>query len=209
MLELRNFRKSYHGHLALQVEHLRLPPGIHWIRGMNGSGKTTLFRSIAGMLPCEGEIWLDGQAEVSRNPLEYRLRVNYGEAEPAYPEFLSARELIQFVAKAKQAPAEQAAELAETLGVTVFWQTPFGTYSSGMRKKTALVLALLGQPRLVMLDEPLNALDLAATQRLSDLVRERHATGVSFLLSSHQEFSAEGWPIDGRYVVENQTVLPA
>jgi len=209
MLELRNFRKSYHGHLALRVDSLRIPAGIHWIRGLNGSGKTTLFRSIAGMLPCEGEIWLDGKMEVSQNPVDYRLRVNYGEAEPAYPDFLSARDLIQFVAKAKQAPPQQAAELAESLGVTIFWQNPFGSYSSGMRKKTALALALLGHPRLVMLDEPLNALDTAATQRLADLVRECHAAGTSFLLSSHQEFSVEGWPIDGRYVVESQTVRPA
>lgn len=209
MLHLRHFRKAYNGHLVLEIGDLRVPPGLHWVRGANGSGKTTLFRSVAGMQPAEGEIWLDARWEVTNDPVEYRLRVNYGEAEPAYPDFLSARDLIQFVAKAKQAPPGQAAELAETLGVTPFWQSPFGTYSSGMRKKTALVLAFLGQPKLVMFDEPLNALDLPATLRLYELIRAGHAGGTTFLLSSHQDFRSDQLPFGEAFVVENKTVRPA
>ncbi len=209
MLHLRHFRKAYHGHLVLEINDLRVPPGLHWVRGANGSGKTTLFRSVAGMQPCAGEIWLDDRWEVSQNPVDYRLRVNYGEAEPAYPGFLSARDLIRFVAKAKQAPPGQTAELSETLGVTVFWESPFGTYSSGMRKKTALVLALLGQPKLVMLDEPLNALDLPATLRLYELIRAYQAQGTTFLLSSHQDFRSDQLPLDEAFVVEDQTIRPA
>ncbi|MCY7350357.1 MAG: ABC transporter ATP-binding protein [Cytophagaceae bacterium] len=209
MLTIRQFRKSYQGVPALHVEALSLPPGIHWLRGANGSGKTTFFRSVAGMLPCEGEIWLDDRWEIHRDPVEYRLRVNYAEAEPAYPDFLTARDLIRFVGKTKQSPSGQGDELAERFGLTQFWQTPFGTYSSGMRKKTSLVLALLGRPRLVMLDEPLNALDIAATQVLYQCIRALHTQGVGFLLSSHQDFRFDELPIGQHFVVENQTLRPA
>lgn len=209
MLTLHQFRKSYNGIPALHVGALHLPAGIHWVRGANGSGKTTFFRSVAGMLPCEGEIWLEDRWEVHRDPVAYRLRVNYAEAEPAYPDFLTARNLVRFVAKAKQSPVRQGDELAESLGLTLFWQAPFGTYSSGMRKKTSLVLALLGQPRLVMLDEPLNALDVAATQVLYQRIRALRTQGVSFLLSSHQDFQFDQLPIDQHFVVENQTLRPA
>jgi len=76
------------------------------------------------------------------NPYPTECGVNYAEAEPLYPDFLTARDIIQFVGKAKQASKEQIVALAEQLGVNQYWKQPTGTYSSGMLKKVALLMAV-------------------------------------------------------------------
>lgn len=207
MLQLTNFRKAYHGHLVLQIPELVIPAGIHWIQGSNGSGKTTLFRSIAGMLPFDGTILLDNSYEITEQPVEYRLRINYGEAEPTYPDFLTANDLIQFVGKAKKAPASQIEELIETLEISTFLRNPIGTYSSGMLKKTSLVLAFLGNPKVILLDEPLITIDKRAVERMYELVNRYHQQGVTFLMSSHQDFQLAEVTVSERYLVQNQQVI--
>lgn len=209
MLSVTNFTKAYNGHTVLTVSELSLPDGIHYFRGGNGSGKTTFFRTVAGLLPFSGEILLNNQFEISRDPVAYRMRVNYAEAEPLYPTFLTARDLVGFVRKTKQAPVGQADELAELLGVTPFWTKPTGQFSSGMLKKLSLLLAFLGTPKLVLLDEPLTTLDVATAEKLFDYIRQLRASqNVSFLLTSHQDVSLTGLPLTSTWQVGNGVILP-
>lgn len=205
MITIKNLRKSYGGHLVIQVPDLVLKPGIHWFKGANGSGKTTFFRTLAGMLPFEGDIQIHAW-DIRKQPIDYRLHINYGEAEPDYPEFLTANDLIQFVAHAKKAPLEQVDQLIETFGVRDFLYQPTGTYSSGMLKKTSLILAFLGTPKVIILDEPLITIDDATVQKVYDLVSQYRTQGVTFLLSSHQDFIFAKLPIQGLYQVHNQTI---
>ncbi len=207
MLHLHNFRKAYGARLILSIAEWDLPPGIHWLKGPNGAGKTTLFRAIAGLLPHEGTVSVTN-LDSQREAVAYRMRVNYAEAEPTFPPFLTAHELIQWVGEAKQAPAGQAQALIEAFGVGTYQHTPVGTYSSGMLKKTSLIMAFLGQPALILLDEPLVTLDVAATQTVATLITEARARGVSFLLSSHQAMETAGLPIESVWQVANQTVQP-
>ncbi len=203
LLTINNFRKAYNDTPVLTIPLLTLEPGTHWFRGINGSGKSTLMRTVAGMLPFEGEIWLNNQYEINRQPVPYRMRVNYAEAEPLYPDFLSARDIIQFVGKAKQSQPQQITNLTQLFGVDQYWKQPTGTYSSGMLKKVALLMAFLGQPDLILLDEPLTTIDDRATQILFTLIKEHQAKGVSFGLASHQDVGLTELTIDRVFLVEN------
>ncbi|RAK02199.1 ABC-2 type transport system ATP-binding protein [Larkinella arboricola] len=208
MLTVRNFRKAYQDRLVLDISRADFPAGVHWIKGRNGSGKTTFFRSVAGLLPFGGNLILENRYDLRKHPVEYRLRVNYGEAEPIYPAFLTAWELIRWVGATKQAPLGQADELIDRFGIRDFMKAPLGTYSSGMLKKTSLVLAFLGNPTLILLDEPLITLDQATTRTVLDSIRQSRQQGISFLLSTHQDVDPVDLPIDFTWMVGQQTLAP-
>jgi ABC-2 type transport system ATP-binding protein len=206
MLNVQNFSKSYNNHTIIAVESLVIPEGIHWFKGINGSGKSTFFRSVAGIIPFDGTIsWND--LDIRKNDVAYRIQVNMSEAEPLYPDYLSGYDLVKFIAEAKKADDQQLNHLATVLGVDVYWKTPMGTYSSGMLKKISLLTAFLGNPKLIMLDEPLITIDVRSVQIVYELVKEySEQRGVSFLLSSHQDFIFEKLHIGNTYLVQNQTI---
>ena len=206
MLTIRNFLKSYNNHKILEIQDLQIPEGIHWFKGINGSGKSTLFRSIAGILPYQGEI-LFNNLDCRKHVVAYRLLVNLSEAEPLYPDYLSGYDLLKFIAEAKKSSNNQLITLADSLGVSQYWKSPIGTYSSGMQKKISLLSAFLGNPKLIMLDEPLITIDDRSVQIVYELVMDYHENrGVSFLLSSHQDFRFEKLAIKNMYLVQNQAV---
>ncbi|GAB3575513.1 hypothetical protein GCM10027578_39830 [Spirosoma luteolum] len=207
MLTVSDFHKAYEGRTVLRISSLTLPDGVHYFRGGNGSGKTTFLRTVAGMLPFDGSIWLDGQYEIGRDPVAYRFRVTYAEAEPLYPDFLTARELTRFVARARQAPHGQTARLGALLGVDLFWDQPTRTFSSGMLKKLALLLALLGSPRLLLLDEPLTTLDVETAGRLFAYLHDLHRRQqVSIWLTSHQDVALTELPLTATWHVGNEQI---
>ena len=206
MLKIINFKKHYQSFLALDIPQIDFKPGIHWIKGSNGSGKTTLFRSISGILPYEGQIVL-GQTDQAKEPIKYRMMVNYGEAEPLYPGFLTANDLITFTAKAKKATKQQIDLLVETFEIGSFMNNPTGSYSSGMLKKTSLILAFLGNPKLIILDEPLVTIDAISIQTTCNMVQDFYLNqGVNFLISSHQNFEFTALTTHDTYQVANQTI---
>ena len=206
MLTINNFLKSYNNHKIIEVERLEIPEGIHWVKGINGSGKSTLFRSIAGILPFEGEI-LFKNLNSKKDVVAYRLLVNLSEAEPLYPDYLTGYDLLKFIAEAKQEKPGQLDTLAERLGVNQYWKSPIGTYSSGMQKKISLISAFLGSPQLIMLDEPLITIDDRSVEIVYELVKDYYENqGVNFLLSSHQDFRFEKLAIKNVYLVQNQAV---
>lgn len=188
MLHIRNFAKRYGDRIILSIPDLVIARGLYWIKGENGSGKTTLFKSLAGIIPCSGEIMLNNTIDMKKQPLEYRRRINYGEAEPMYPGFLTPRDLLQFIGKAKQAAPLQIQQLADQLGVSDFIHQACSTCSSGMMKKLSLALAFCGTPDVIILDEPFITLDERARRQLMMLVHDYLARGITFLISSHQLF---------------------
>lgn len=205
MITFSRFQKNYGAFTALQISDLTISSGVHWLKGRNGSGKTTLFKCVAGLLPFSGNIYLDG-LDARKQRVAYRKQVSYGEAEPTYPEFLSAHDLIQFVAQTREASAQQIDSLVNRLGVHEFLYQPCSTYSSGMMKKLSLVLALLGSSKLTLLDEPLITLDIPTVDQLCLIIKSEALAQRSFLLSSHQNFSSEQLTITKTYEVKNKTM---
>ncbi len=210
MLQLTNFSKSYRGRAVLRIDSFAFSPGTYWIQGANGSGKSTLLKAIAGITPFEGDILLAGQLSVKKQAVAYRRLVNFAEAEPVFPEFLTGRELIHLFRAAKNGPPRQEDFYLEGLHMTSYVHEPVGTYSSGMLKKLSLVLAFLGQPTCIVLDEPLTTLDAAAVPVLSAWMARQHAQqGTSFLLSSHQAFAAGALPSMQQLLIEHATLRHA
>ncbi len=206
VLSLTNLYKSYGNHEVLAIPVWSIEEGIYWIQGKNGAGKSTLFRTLAGMLPYEGTLLLDDRYDLRKQPVEYRLRLSLGEAEPLYPAFLTPADLLAFVAEAKRSPAGQVQELVRALGINFLEQT-MGACSSGMVKKTSLALAFLGEPRVIILDEPLITIDQEARGNLFALIHAYRARGVTFLLSSHQPFEDHDLPVTASYALRNKTLV--
>jgi ABC-2 type transport system ATP-binding protein len=207
MLQFIKFKKLYGGFPALKIDALSINPGVYWIKGVNGSGKSTLLKSIAGILSFEGDIVLDTNISIKKQPVAYRKLVNFAEAEPVFPEFLTAKEMIAMFAQAKDALAGQEQHYIETMQMQSYVGQPVGTYSSGMLKKLSLVLAFMGNPKLILLDEPLITIDTASLKVLNSWIAERYKEqGTSFLLSSHQTLELAELPTAGELLVEEQTL---
>ncbi len=206
MLSVENLVKRYGDKTILDVPALKMNPGIVHLKGINGSGKTTFSRIVAGLIPFQGDVLLNSQLSPVRNKVAYRKVVNYAEPEPKYPEFLTANDLIQFVGKAKGASEVSSNALIEKLGISRYMYDHVGTYSSGMLKRLSLCLAFLGNPQLILLDEPFNTLDTSAIATLKELIDMYHVNGTDFILVSHQDMHEYGIDVNGSFLVENQTI---
>lgn len=204
MLELEGLKKTYNSHLILDIKKLKLSAGIYWINGKNGSGKTTLMKILAGVIPFEGSVALHA-VDLIKEPIAYRRQINYAEAEPLYPSFLTGKELLKFVQAARKDSDINVQALIDIWEIRGFMNDRIETYSSGMIKKLSLALVFIGNTRLVLLDEPLITLEDSALPILFKLMSDRAKVGTSFLFTSHQSFPESEIPLIGKIMIENQT----
>jgi ABC-2 type transport system ATP-binding protein len=187
MLEFIEVKKDYGALRVLDIPHFRLDEAIYWLQGPNGAGKTTLLRIIAGILSFKGDIRLQGYS-LREDPVGYRRKVGWADAEPLYPGFLSGVDLLSFYRRILRPDPPQVEDLCTRLAIGSWLGTRADGWSSGMTKKISLMLALLGRPALIVLDEPFITLDDAGSRELAVLINEYHRLyGTAFLLSSHQE----------------------
>jgi ABC-2 type transport system ATP-binding protein len=204
MLQLNNITKAYGSRIILSIPELSIPDGAHWIKGNNGSGKTSLMKIIAGINPFQGTLLLN-EVDLVKNPIAYRKRVSFAEAEPVFPGFVTGWDLIRFVQHTRKEKEETIKSLVAYFGVANFLNYTVGTYSSGMTKKLSLLLAFIGNTKLILLDEPLITLEDSFLPLLFSLINQRKIQGTSFLLSSHQPFREDQFHPDGTIIVINQT----
>lgn len=188
MLQLLGVRKSFSGRPVIDIPRLQFDPGIHWVQGANGSGKTTLLRIIAGLIPFEGDVQVDG-ISLKKDPVACRRKLSWAEAEPVYPSFIRGTELVSLYLDSRKVNEVHAAELATIFGVDHYLDAATGSYSAGMLKRLSLLLAFIGHPSFIMLDEPLATLDTGIAELLPHIMRDyQDRYGVTFIYSSHQAF---------------------
>jgi ABC-2 type transport system ATP-binding protein len=185
-LVLSHVKKFFGNHLIIDIDDFQFEHGAYWIQGSNGAGKTTLLKTIAGMLPFDGEVaWND--VNLKKNRQQYLQQASYAPAEPLYPEFASGKELIEFYAEARNADPSQVNALLSVSGVEKFADGKAGTYSTGMVKKLSLVLAFIGKPSVLLLDEPLITIDKDSVHFIYDLMHKFLDQNQGVLLfTSHQ-----------------------
>ncbi|MBI3218715.1 MAG: ABC transporter ATP-binding protein [Bacteroidetes bacterium] len=204
MLILHHVKKEYGSNLIIQVDQLQFDSGLYWIKGNNGSGKSTLLKVIAGMIPFEGDIVVDG-IDLRKQSVEYRRLIHYIEAEPLYPPFLTGIDLIAFFTQVRKAKKDEVDFLVQKFNISSFITQPIGTYSSGMVKKLSLVLAFIGHPAYILLDEPLVTIDKETVPLLYEVIELYTAKGIHFLFTSHQAFDIPSLP-HRELLVENHTI---
>lgn len=207
MLQLTNVRKTYQERIILNIPSLVLDPGIYWIQGANGSGKSTLLKIIAGMLPFEGDIKFKNNS-LRTNSLAYRQHIGWAAAEPIYPPFMTGLDLITLYRRIRNASQHEVDQLIEKFNVGTFIKGQAASYSAGMTKRLSLLLAFIGAPSMVVLDEPLTTLDTNSFTLISDLILEgwqQHST--MFLMSSHQDLDTNLLHAQRALTVINQSIV--
>lgn len=154
--------------------------------GHNGAGKSTLFRLMLGLLqPDAGSVQVLGCRAGGSGWREARRRIGYLPEQLALYDALSGRETLRFFAALKGAAQAQIEPLLERVGLAAAADRAVRTYSKGMRQRLGLAQALLGEPELLLLDEPSNGLDPAAIREFYTLLAEQCARGCAVLITSH------------------------
>jgi len=202
MIDFSDYHKSYGRHQVLSIPELSIPDGIHWIKGQNGSGKSTLLKSIAGIIPFKGDIQVNG-GSLKQNPVEVRRKVTYSEAEPVYPVFLTASDILNFVAQTRNYSKEKVNGLMDFFGVGSFKNQAIGGFSAGMLKKLSLCIAFCGEVPWILLDEPFAFIDRETEENLILFIKRKVGQGINFIITSHHELAREDLVFKKIYVIGN------
>ncbi|MEO8502290.1 MAG: ABC transporter ATP-binding protein [Acidobacteriota bacterium] len=182
-LVFTDVRRDFGGVRALQQVSATVGPGqLLLVVGPNGCGKSTLLRCLAGLLrPQAGTIEYREDEGNPLTPEERRRRVGYVAPDLALYEELTARENLDFFARLRGIETARGHEVLAALEVP--GSRNFGALSSGMRQRVRFAWALLHRPRLLLLDEPFQNLDDAASTRILGLLGEHLAQGLAVLAS--------------------------
>lgn len=196
-LAVRDLTKVFGQHVAVDTLSLDIPRGsIYGIVGPNGAGKTTMISMVAGLArPTAGRAWVAGH-DVWEDPLPAKQAM--GLLVDGVPVFdrLSGREYLQYLGGIRglpQAEVEQrATELLDALGLADAGPKYIVDYSAGMTKKILLAGALLHNPEILILDEPLEAVDPVSGRHIQQILRRYAERGGTVVLSSHVMELVEG-----------------
>ncbi|HEX7881032.1 MAG TPA: ABC transporter ATP-binding protein [Candidatus Eisenbacteria bacterium] len=196
MITITGLSKSYGAVRALSDVSFTLAPGqICGLLGRNGAGKSTLIRILVGLLPPDaGSLQVDGKP-VPFGDITLRRAIGYVPESELLDDFLTVRQFLEFVAAIRELPiAERRADIDRWLAafrLTDKADALLVECSHGMRRKTSMAGALLGRPRLLLLDEALNGLDPESRVVMRGVLRDFAAGGGTALFSTHVLETAE------------------
>jgi ABC-type multidrug transport system ATPase subunit len=185
LLEAVNVWKHFGATIALANVSLSLDRGLHVIAGPNGSGKTTLLKIWSGLLrPSRGRVRvLNLDPWLQKTSLLKRVHVAFEDIQ--LPWWVSGLEYLRFVAASRGVSWGGVLEIAEMLEITGYWAKLMRGYSSGMRKRVLLAQALIGEPEIIILDEPYTLLDVKAVRVLHEVMRSKLKDGATVVIATH------------------------
>lgn len=154
--------------------------------GHNGAGKTTLFKLILGLIsPSKGVVRVFGNSTASSVAAGQRRSIGFLPENVVFSGNMTGLELLRFYARLKNVEMSRCASLLERVGLDDVADRRIKTYSKGMRQRLGLAQMLLGEPSLLILDEPTTGLDPESRLQFRELIGERQRNGATILLSSH------------------------
>ncbi len=189
-VELRGVTKRYNEIVAVNNISLAIPTGeIFALLGPNGSGKSTTLKMLLGLVtPSAGEINVLG-LDVQKDPVGIKRQVGYVPESPNVYEFLTGIEYLDFIGDIYNVSTtdkqQRITEYLKALELKGREGDMINSYSDGMRKKLSLISAFLHKPKLLILDEPLTALDPRSARIVKDFLYELKSQGVTTILSTH------------------------
>lgn len=189
LLRLDGLTKCYGAVTALDGLTIDIPPGRVGVVGANGAGKTTLFRIVLGLArPTAGSVEVHG-ASVAVDPIAVRSRLGYMPEHECLPLDQTAADVVATLGEIGGLPAraarQRASDVLDLVGLDEARFRPISGFSTGMRQRAKLAQALVGDPQLVLLDEPTAGLDPAGRDEMLTLVARLGTFGISVLMSTH------------------------
>lgn len=187
ILELSSVAKQYGQLQALKDINLVLKEGeVLGLFGHNGAGKTTMMKLILGILKANsGSVSVFGLDPHHKKAWESRKKIGYLPENVSFYEQLTGFQVLTYFARLKSAHKKQVTELLEKVGLSDAQHRAVKTYSKGMRQRLGLAQAFLGEPKLLLLDEPTVGLDPMATKDFYHSVDQLKSSGASIILCSH------------------------
>ena len=184
MITIKNLKMQYdNGKGVFDIELLVENGEVKGLLGPNGSGKSTTMRSYMGFLKIASGDCFANNINTIKNPVEAKNIIGYLPGDPHLPQNLTSRNLFSVGAKMRNLSIDYALELSNRFDLET--DIPMKELSKGNRQKTALIIALLHKPKIIILDEPTSGLDPFHQRTFFKLIEEYANNGSSILLSSH------------------------
>jgi ABC-type multidrug transport system ATPase subunit len=186
VIELAGVSFGYGGGLVLDQARLSIGPGLTLLVGPNGCGKSTLLKLAAGVEPPDtGQVSIEGH-DLWRDEVAARRPLAYLPEHPDLTPYASVVEVLRLVARLRGAPRERATAALLEAGLGDRGDASVRELSAGQRRRALLAAAWIGEPRVVLLDEPLEALDRALRDRVLDWIDRLLGEGRTVLVVSHE-----------------------
>ena len=194
MIHLERITKSYNGKTAVSGLNIEVPRGqVFAFLGPNGAGKTTTVKMIVGLLkPTKGSVSVCG-LDVETQYEEIKKRISYVPDHPYVYDKLTGREFLYFVAKmyGLDKSGERIERYAEIFETEDYLDSMIESYSHGMKQRIVISAALMRDPEVIVVDEPLVGLDPKSSRTVKDLLREKAKEGATVFMSTHMISVAE------------------
>lgn len=196
MLHIKNIVKKFGSFTAVNGINVHIKQGeLYGFLGQNGAGKTTTIKMIAGIYaPTSGSISING-IDISKNPVKAKLQIGYVPDQPYLYDKLTGREFLYFSGGLynldKKTISNKIDELVDILNIESWLDKRTEEYSQGMRQRITIASALLHDPKLIILDEPMVGLDPQSAVLVKKILNQKVTEGASVFVSTHSLSFAE------------------